>query len=181
MAQVKFFRRTSATQVAASSISDADAVYLVNNSNKSYMFFGGQCIGGSWKIDEPILTTGTATAYTITLPYEHTFAAGDTINVKFHVACGSAPTLNGTSIVRRLSNALMPQTLSSSNIPANSNLLLRYTLIGSVYYWVIVGQDKPAAADLYGQLPSSILEVSTTDIGAGASLTSGKLYVVYSN
>lgn len=194
MAVVYFKKKTGqGTTLSAPIISgmhnDTNTLYFLTSTLNgdsdfphSYLFFSGRSIAASPNPQSPFdATASDGKTYTLDKPYAFTPQYGTTINVKFaSTNTASAPTLDGVLICRRLSSALMPMTINPQGLSNNTSYKLVYTKIGTVNYWVIQGMDRPAASDLYGTLPNSILEVSTTDIGAGATLASNKLYVVYS-
>lgn len=194
MAVVYFKKQTGSTTtlnapIIAGMHDDTSTLYFLTSTLNasvddphSYLFFSGRSIAASPNPQSPFNATASdGKTYTLDKPYMFTPQYGTTINVKFaSTNTASAPTLDGVLICRRLSSAMMPMTINSQGLSNNTSYKLVYTKIGTVNYWVVQGMDKPAAADLYGTLPSSMLEVSTTDIGAGATLASNKLYVVYS-
>lgn len=180
MASVQFFRRENATAVSSDDLSKMsnNGIYLISTgSNKSYMFYGQQCIGGSWKIDEPLVTTGSADVYTITLPYAHTFADGDSILVKFHTPNSGSSSLNGTPIMRQLSNVLTPQALTSGQLKTEHAYQLTYTTVGSNHFWIISAMNKPAWSDLYGK-PSNLLSYQIVTSTASVGSATGTAYLI---
>lgn len=196
MAVVYFKKQTGSTTTLSAPIisgmhNNTDTLYFLtstlsapsSDSPHPYLFFSGKSIAASPDFHSPFIakTTDNGKTYTLDKPYSVQLSYGMTIHVKFDVTNSYAsPKLEDVQMCRCLSSSSTPQTVWTYQLNTNTSYTLVYTKIGTVNYWVIQGMEKPAASDLYGQLPSSILEVSTTDIGAGATLASNKLYVVYS-
>lgn len=194
MAVVYFKRKAGATTTLAQPIiagmhNDTSTLYFLSSTlsassddSHSYLFFNGRSIAASPNPQSPFEATASdGKTYTLDKPYMFTPTYGTMIDVHFHSQnTASEPTLDGVKVCRRLSSILAPITINSYELSSNTSYKLVYSKFGTVNYWVIQGMEKPAASDIYGELPSSMLEVSTTDIGAGATLASNKLYVVYS-
>lgn len=190
MAQVYFKRRENLyvdTTTLNTMKENKDSLYFLTNEatdgSQSYLFYRGSSVAASPNPHYPLnASTADGKSYSFNnTPYDFNPTIGMTIDVKFTSPnTASSPMLNNVEICRRGSSFLSPITITSSQLNITTSYRLIYTQMGVKNYWVIQGMDKPVAADLYGTLPASILEVSTTDIGEGAPLSSNKLYVVYS-
>lgn len=185
---VKFFRRSDAVVSSTDQTNmsqDTDGIYLTSYNNNSYLFYRGSSLSSSPTDRNPFYAeadTGS-NAYTFTPYKELSLSYGTQILVQFnHDSIYGTPTLNGTPIVRRLSNADGPTSGATGWLKTDTSYVLTYTKIGVNNFWIVEGQNKPTWSDLYGiPLNSPWISTSTSDTTTPTTLESGKLYIIYDN
>ena len=106
-----------------------------------------------------VTTAGTGAAYTATVPGITALTAGVSFIMVMHtVSTSTAPTLNvnglgAKTIRRRLSNLGTGQQAGYAANWLGSGLPFRVIYDGT--YWIVEGQSKPAAVDIYGTVASA--------------------------
>ena len=95
---------------------------VYNGTVSDWRSFGG----ANGIFPKVVKTTGSSTAYTVSVPEVTSLVSGATIAVQFHTASGAGPTINVSGLGEKPLQVVSGSSLPSGFFPANAVVLLQY-------------------------------------------------------
>lgn len=152
------------------SISDLSSYALKDDLTNGNIIVSNATSSDTSTSSVAIMTSGTGVAYTATVPNVEALTAGISfIMVPNTVSTTTTPTLNvnnlgAKGIRRRLSN--VATSVQQGYVDSWLAVGKPFRVIYDGDYWIVEGQDKPVAADMYG------LSASTSELNHCEGVTS---------